>query len=292
MHTMTAHQRRIREAMASAQPRTAAPTLQGYSVETISRLEAMPIILHYEWLRTLGRSTIFIGLLSPEREIHGVACFGYGPAGGIRNLIGTPALCLERGACVHWAPRNAASFLINAACKLVCRLTGTALFFAYADPMAGEYGGVYQAAGWAYLGQGIDGKRNRSQRYFVLPPGADWNNPADWKTTRALRRNGRRLKFSDLITVVDARSAQRHVHAWRLAQRAAKHVYATNVGRARQRWRASLTSAPYPAPCPELKRSGRSAPRSDTQAETRFAMPLLRRPRTDLFRNFSFEQAN
>ena len=137
----------------------------------------MPIIMHYEWLRTTGRATMFVGLLSPSREIEGVACFGYGPAGNIRKLIGEPAMCLERGACVHWAPRNAASFLINAACKRIYCATGISRFFAYADPMAGEYGGVYQAAGWKYLGQGIDGTRSRAHRYFVLPPGADWNNP-------------------------------------------------------------------------------------------------------------------
>jgi hypothetical protein len=114
-----AHQRKIREEMALTNPRESASTLDGYSVETISRNDAIPIIMHYEWLRTIGRSTIFVGLLSPLREIEGVACFGWGPGGNIRRMIGVPALCLERGACVHYAPQNAASYLISMACKLV-----------------------------------------------------------------------------------------------------------------------------------------------------------------------------
>jgi len=166
---MTAHQRQIRDAMAMAHPREAAKSLEGYSVETISRADATPIILHYEWLRSVGRATIFVGLFSPTRELEGVACFGAGPGGEIMSLLGVPALCLERGACVHYAPPNAASFLINTACKLVYRITKVAVFFAYADPMAGkdgqgEYGGVYQAAGWLYLGQGLDGGKGRKLR--------------------------------------------------------------------------------------------------------------------------------
>ena len=93
---MRAHQRIIRESLVLSHPRAAAATLDGYSIETISRNDACPVILRYEWLATLGRSTLFAGLISPAREIQGVACFGYGPAGNIRQLIGAPACCLER----------------------------------------------------------------------------------------------------------------------------------------------------------------------------------------------------
>src|SRR6476646_7015434 len=107
---MQAFQRSIREEMGAQFPRASIFSLSEYSVESISREDARPIIMRYEWLGTIGRSTMFVGLLGPTREIEGVACFGYGPAGNIRKLIGAPALCLERGACVHYAPRNAASF--------------------------------------------------------------------------------------------------------------------------------------------------------------------------------------
>jgi hypothetical protein len=204
----------------------------------------------------------FVGLFSPCRELHGVACFGHGPAGNVRKIIGDEkigfdALCLERGACVHYAPPNAASLLINSACKLLHRATGTALFFAYADPMAGEYGAVYQAAGWVYLGQGLDGKKGRERRYFVLAPGGDPNVATNWKTTRVLRRHGRQLKFSDCVRLGDGSRAGKHRDKWQIAQRAAKHVYAVYVGgksRDRKAWRERLGGLAYPAPRPLLKR--------------------------------------
>lgn len=241
---MTAHQRLIAEKMAAKQPRKRIKSLSGFGVETITSNDARPLIMKYEWLGTVGRSTTFVGLVSPRRELCGVACFGYGPAGKIRTLIGEPALCLERGACVHYAPPNSASFLINAACKLIYRTQGIDKFFAYADPGAGEYGGVYQAAGWLYLGQGLDGDRGRKLRFAVLRPGDDPNVASNWKSTRELRRNGKRMTFDTAREL-----------GWRIAMREAKHVYATNVGRDRRCWKAAINAKPYPSPQPELKLS-------------------------------------
>lgn len=273
---VNAYQRHIRELMTNKYPRERMKTLHNYSIETISRADATPIILHYEWLGSIGKANRFVGLFSPVRELQGVACFGHGPAGDIRKLIGAPAMCLERGACVHWAPPNAASFLINSACKLIYRITGTAIFFAYGDPMAGEYGGVYQAAGWAYIGQGLDGKKGRASRYMVLPRGCDPNNAAEWKTTRELRRAGRRMSFK-----------QARESGWQIAKHPAKHVYAVNVGRYRKQWRRELTCPPYPAPCPELKRK-KDQPRTDEPARAKrnqpvFTVPNPVKPQYELF---------
>jgi hypothetical protein len=239
-----AHQRRIREEFEQSEPRAQATSLVGYTIQSITRAQARPLILRYEWLGNVGRSVIYVGLFSPYGELQGVACFGSGPAGSMTGRLGGRALCLERGACVHYAPPNAASYLINRACKLVARLTKITTFYAYGDPCAGEYGGVYQAAGWAYLGQGLQGlgKPNRPRRYFVLPPGANRDDPAQWKTSRSLRRT-HRMSFEQ------ARAA-----GWEIGWRDAKHVYATNVGRDRKRWRAALGEQPYPAPDPERKR--------------------------------------
>ena len=154
---------------------------------------------------------------------------------------------LEAGCCVHYAPPNAASFLISHAVKLVRDLFGVDRFFAYADPEAGEYGAVYQAANWHYLGQGLNGKRGyRRRRQYVLPPG---HNPrkANWRSDRDLRRQGRRL------TVTQARA-----QGWKIETRAAKHVYAVCLGRNRAAWRESLPSRPYPKPRPALKGQGPS----------------------------------
>ena len=260
MTEVWAHQRLIREQKAAADPRPCSASLDAYSLEIISRQDARPLIEEYEWLGNIGRSVHFVGLLSPGRVLHGVACFGYGPAGAIRRLIGEPALCLERGACTHDAPPNAASFLINRACKMIYRTTGVARFFAYGDPAAGEYGAVYQAAGWLYLGQGLDGASGRRRRYFVLPPGME-DRPANWRTTRSLRR-GPRLTW---LTFAQARA-----RGWVISDRPAKFVYAFHAGheRDRRRWRADITKLltnshgaplPFPAPRPHLKRKRKFA---------------------------------
>jgi hypothetical protein len=127
---MIAHQRRIREAMTETHPRPPAPSLTGYSVETISRTDATPIIMHYEWLHRSDRR-LFVGLLSPSREIEGVACLVW--AGRPDPTADQLARLSGARACVHYAPAITASFLISAACKLVYQVTGTALFFPYGD---------------------------------------------------------------------------------------------------------------------------------------------------------------
>jgi hypothetical protein len=240
-----AHQRLIAETLRKSSPRARPTSLAGYSVETVTRNVAVPLIQKYEWLGNVGKATIFVGLYSPNQELHGVACFGSGPAGDMRARLG-PSLCLERGACVHYAPINAASFLINGACKLVHRIKKVPTFYAYCDPCAGEYGAVYQASGWLYLGQGLGGKADRATRYYVLAPDADRDNPANWKTTRVLRQGGRKLRW-----------AQAKALGWEIAIRPAKHVYAINVGPKRKAWRKAIGERPYPAPRPELKRAAR-----------------------------------
>jgi hypothetical protein len=256
----------MREQQAGEFPRPVALSLAGYTVERIERDDARKLILRYEWLGTMGRTNIFIGLLSPERELYGVACFGHGPQpvknGGIScstskpladigHIIGVPVLCLERGACVHYAPPNAASYLITRATKLIYRDQGVARFYAYADPNAGEYGGIYQACNWVYLGQGLwyNGKE-RPFRTFVLPPGKE-DVPTNWRTTRALRPGKDRSKWLNY--------ERAEALGWRIIRekekgREAKHVYAINVGPDRKAWRRQFEGKPYPAPQPELKR--------------------------------------
>ena len=241
-HT-AAHQRRIADLLRQTEPCVTDVGLGDCSVEFITRVDAVPLILKYEWLGNVGKATTFVGLFSPHRKLYGVACFGFGPGGHIRNHIGSPALCLERGACVHFAPKNAASYLITRACRLVYRTTKVSTFFAYGDPSAGEYGGVYQAANWLYIGQGIHGKNDRSDRTYMLAPGMDPNIPSNWKTTRVLRQGKRHLSY-----------AQAEALGWTRAERPGKHVYATDIGPKRRAWRKRVVGKPYPAPREGLKR--------------------------------------
>jgi hypothetical protein len=248
---VSAHQRKIAEALREADPRDRPSSLVGYTVDLITRDQAEPIILKYEWLGTMGKSKYVVGLFSPDQELQGVACFGPGPGGGINLDVGWSVMCLERGACVHYAPPNAPSFLINGACKLVYRETEIAIFFAYGDPSAGEYGGVYQAAGWKYIGQGIQGKgRDRPERVMVLPSGCDPDDPGSWKTTRWLRRNGH-LSYR---TPADGGPSEAELAGFTIdKKRPGKHVYATNVGPYRKAWRKAIKCKPYPVQRPELK---------------------------------------
>jgi hypothetical protein len=121
--------------------------------------------------------------------------------------------------------------------------TGVSRFFAYGDPEAGEYGAVYQASNWLYIGQGLMGKgKDRKIRCKVLRPGDDPKNPRNWKTTRELRRPGRKpMGFKEAMK-----------KGYRIERFPAKHVYAINVGPDAKKWRAALGGKPFPKPRPEL----------------------------------------
>ena len=154
-----AHQRLIREREAARDPRPVMATLDGCTVEQITYAEAKALIVRYEWLRSMPTGTrACYGLRTASGELAGVAVFARGPAPESHDLCGPKhrdlAICLSRGACVHWAHPNAASHLISKACKLAAKEFGWRIFYAYADQTAGEIGTVYQAANWLYLGVG------------------------------------------------------------------------------------------------------------------------------------------
>jgi hypothetical protein len=74
-----AHQRIIRERAALQDPRPELESLAGCTVEPVTREQAKPIILRYEWLGTMGRARVWYGLHAPDCELLGVVGFG-GPA--------------------------------------------------------------------------------------------------------------------------------------------------------------------------------------------------------------------
>jgi hypothetical protein len=182
-----AHQRRIREQEAARDPRPPTATLDGCTVEQIPYAEAKALISRYEWLRTMPTGTrVCYGLKTSEGELAGVVCFAAGPAPESGDLCGQDhrdrAICLARGACVHWAHSHAASFLISRACKLAHERFGWEIFYAYSDPRAGEIGTVYQACNWIYLGEGVGRCKSRGRlRFFDRRQGR-------WRSERSLRK--------------------------------------------------------------------------------------------------------
>jgi hypothetical protein len=166
---MKCHQRKIRETETATDPRTVPPTLDGFTVRQIERWEAEPIIMRYEWLGTMNRFPVaFYGLVAPDGEIHGVACFGRGNgtnAGKITDHPDAKPVSLERGACVHWSHPHAPSMLVAGACRQMYIDHGYNVFFAYSDWEAGEIGTIYQACNWVYLGQAPGRSTNYRWKY-------------------------------------------------------------------------------------------------------------------------------
>lgn len=161
-HPSKCYQRHIRELYAKTEKREPIASLSGAHVEAITNEEASTIILKYEWLRTMGSGTVACYGLKLNGELLGVACFSV-LGGRIRRIcvagteeetkeLESATVCLCRGACVPWAPSNAASFLIRWACKCAYKERDWKIFFAYSDSDAGEIGTVYQAVGWYFIG--------------------------------------------------------------------------------------------------------------------------------------------
>ena len=193
----------------------------------------------------MGQTSIYVGLLSPARELEGVVCFGSGPQGDTRKVVGEPAICLERGACVHYAPPNAASFLIRRACKLVQRIRRDRYFLRLCRSGGGRIWRGLSGLQLGLSGQGISRTAGSAgERTMVLPPREDPSDLTKWRTARVLRepRQGRRLTLAEACE-----------QGWRIGCREAKHLYAINLGRDRRRWLKSIVARRNPAPRPDLK---------------------------------------
>ena len=183
---MKCHQRKIREQQARFYPKSTIP-LQGCYVGWLDKKTTKEIIIQYEWLGTMGKADYCVGLFSPDEEPLGVVCFGRANGTRSHNICGDEhrhlAICLERGACVHYAHQHAGSFLVSQACKWMARHTQYRIFFAYSDQEAGEVGTIYQACNWIY--QGISPGRHDKSRPVIT----DWETGEEF-TARIARRRG------------------------------------------------------------------------------------------------------
>lgn len=231
---LKAHQRVIRETEAEKGPRPTLANLDGCYVEAITTEAAKAVILRYEWLGTMGRAVATYGLRGADGDLLGVAAFGWPSAIESRDVCGREyreqAVCLERGACVHYAPSNAASFLITHALRQASADHGWKIFYAYADPEAGEIGTVYQACNWLYIGQGVGRTPGRLREDWRLPDGKVLSS-------RSLRHRG--MKRRDALEA-----------GWVPVPKHPKHKYVQFVGTKPERaaLRQALRYSPQPYP--------------------------------------------
>lgn len=240
---MICHQRKIREAQALTDPRPVMDNLDGVVVRQITREEAEAIIYQYEWLGTMPTvARAYYGMVTAEGEIIGACCFGVGGGSNARNICGPEnrdvTICLERGACVHWAHPHAGSKLVSKACKLAAREFGWKVFYAYSDEHAGEIGTIYQACNWLYLGRGVGrGSGNTSRSVFYDPAGRK-------VTSKSMRAHVKR-EFACSITEA---WPILEWFGWTRDREMDKHKYVTIIakGRDREALLTHITPLPYP----------------------------------------------
>jgi hypothetical protein len=260
------HQRIVRERLAAAYPRPVLVSLSGCTVEPISRREAAAFIVTYEWLGNCGKPILCVGARDPDGNLFGVTCFGNGVGDDVRRRLGgETAVCLERGACAHWAHQHASSWLISRSCRLASRHRGWQVFYAYSDPNAGEIGTVYQACNWLYLGQGLGhGSNGRAARvrHAIRPPWVALGDVRHYSSTRILRHRSGAAR--DWRTYEDVKNAGGSIE-----KVPARHLYAHHIGgrRARTQWLAEIAPwAPLSYPKREELRQQIDAGLADPEA--------------------------
>jgi hypothetical protein len=191
-----AWQRQVRDAYAD-DPMPVVPHLDvGKAVvRYVCRQQAVEMIARYEWLGTMSATSRHFGIF------FGDFCAGVTCVGGSGCVSGTGVAqmfdidqselaILARGACAHWAPSGTNSKLVSWTARLIRRECWAKLLMAYADPSAGEYGTIYQASNWAYVGPteskyrliAPDG-RVRDEKYILNQ--ARRANNISWREQRA-----------------------------------------------------------------------------------------------------------
>lgn len=199
---MKAHQRLIRE---QKEREAASENLFGAWWEeidtSIGAAELRPvdiatataIIEEYEWLGTMAGGTSHCFGIYWGGACAGVICFGEPTSQTMRESVCgkeyiDKVIQLQRGACVHWAHKHAASTLISYGLRQI-QAAGFRIVVAFSDPDAGEVGTVYQATNWIYCG-----KTAKRPDYFDANGDRITGHVGKiqkWMTRRARPRKGR-----------------------------------------------------------------------------------------------------
>ena len=99
---------------------------------------------------------------------------------------------ISRGACISWAPKNLASWLIMKSIKWMVRNTEFRYFTAYSDPEAKELGTIYQACNFIYLGQS-----NGTAKQYLDPSHPE----KGWFSDREFRKKSKYYRYAKAIGI-------------------------------------------------------------------------------------------
>jgi hypothetical protein len=268
----------MREREAGAEPRKPDTGAIDYKIEAIGVEEATKFIKRYEWLGTPGHPLARYCARNEFGEVAAVALFGkpslqssllchkltytLSRCTGDRATALTKkraieldaadeayiakVVCLERGACSHWAHKHTGSWFIPQVLKLANKEHGWEIFHAYSDESAGEIGTIYQACNWLYIGQGSGRKKKggaERERWTFMHP--EHTNGA-FVTSR--RMYGEKGWFKKLDITLD--QVRAGYDGWQCQYPPAKHRYVQFVGdkATRRKWLKALRSTPLPYP--------------------------------------------
>lgn len=171
---MKAHQRIIRE------QKTQNPNVDLFNYipsnlnlkdTTVRRIDyntAKSIILEYEWIGTmpLPKSCRFMYGIYFDGILGGVIVYVHPATRQFEEHHPRQVVQLNRGACVHWTPKNTASRLISQS-LIDLRKNGIKIIIAYCTREAGEYGTIYQSLGWWYVGETSPSKSYYLDKHWV-----------------------------------------------------------------------------------------------------------------------------
>jgi len=162
---------------------------------------------------------------------------------------------ISRGACISWAPKNLASWLITKSIKYMVKNTEFRAFSAYSDPEAKELGTIYQACNFIYLGQkfgagsqyldpdnpkrgwfGSSGFADRSQIVrYAKKLGIEWQ--PEWYKMVGKKKNYRKVNWKTIPEDISKQLKQeRKAHQERCSKRKSptKHKYIYILGRTKK----------------------------------------------------------
>ncbi len=162
---------------------------------------------------------------------------------------------ISRGACISWAPKNLASWLITKSIKYMVKNTEFRAFSAYSDPEAKELGTIYQACNFIYLGQkfgagsqyldpdnpkrgwfGSSGFADRSQIVrYAKKLGIEWQ--PEWYKMMGKKKNYRKVNWKTIPEDISKQLKQeRKAHQERCSKRKSptKHKYIYILGRTKK----------------------------------------------------------